>query len=75
MTATATARNFRSVSSSKQLIEAVADGYAKVQGFEPTSSDRMVEVYWASDPFGNGAEVTSLMRVSLAAARKLGLGA
>ena len=71
---TATAREFRAVSSNKDLIEAVADGYATIEGFEATSHPRLVDVRWSCNAFGDG-EVSSLMRTSRTTARKLGLAA
>jgi len=71
-----TALAFRAVISNRDLLEAVADGYATADGFVPVEGyPRLVDVSWSSVPFHDGVRVTSVMRTSRATARRLGLAA
>jgi len=67
-----TAKIFRPVSNIKDLREALEDGFARLTGevFE-TPTPNLVDIRYVTDNFG----AHSLMRVSRATARKLGLTA
>jgi hypothetical protein len=66
-------KTFRPISSNRDLVEALEDGFARLTGeFVETSSPKVVSINYAADFFGDG-EVVSAMHVSRTLARKLGL--
>lgn len=71
-----TARELRSVLTNKDLLQAVADGYATVEGYHDVPDHpRLVDVTWDSCPFEPGNVVRHVMRTNRPTARKLGLTA
>jgi hypothetical protein len=75
-TAAGQAREFRSVLTNKDLVEAAADGYATIEGYHDVPGHaRLVDVTWTSETFEPGQPVRKVMRTNRATARKLGLPA
>jgi hypothetical protein len=67
---------FRAVISNRDLLEAVADGYATAVAFVPVDGyPRLVDVSWSARPFADRGPGVFVMRTSRATARKLGLAA